>query len=96
MLIYCNIEEFKLFSFHKTLVESKSLPTVLQTAKNNIDLESIQYGDYGKAFFQELVVILELDLDTIMVAISTTASLKDPDMLNSKNTTMAAVVSGDY
>ena len=91
VLIYCNVEDFKLFSFHKSLVEAKSLPTVLQTAKNNIDLGSTMHEARFDVFFQELVSILDLDLDNILSAISTTTQLKNQNVLNLTNTTTAKI-----
>merc|ERR1719458_1137618 len=42
VLTYCSVEDFKLFLFHKNLVDRKSMRTVLQAAKNNINSRNVK------------------------------------------------------
>ena len=79
VLTYCSVEDFKLFLFHKNLVDSKSMRTILQAAKNNINSRNVKKCDNQwrmKTFFKELSEVLELDLSGILRAISTEAQLQ--------------------
>ena len=94
VLTFCNVEDFKLFSFHHSLVESRSLPSVVQGAKNNIDLGPVEYEERFKLFFQELVTILDMDLGNVLMSISTTAELKNQDVLHLRNASIDTIGSG--
>ena len=73
----------------------KSLPTIVQTTKNNIDLGSPDYLDRFKLFFDQLEYILGMDLGSIMAATSTTAQLADQDLSTLRNLTdVATIASG--
>ena len=93
VLTFCNVEDFKLFSFHQSLVGSNSLPSVVQAAKNNIDLES-EHEERFKLFFQELVSILDMDLGNILMAISTPTQPPKQNMVHLRNASTATVGSG--
>ena len=71
-----------MFSFHKNLVQTQSFSTVVQTAKNNIDLMSDDQNDIFHSFFQSLKGILDLDLEQIETYLSTT-KLKHRNLLGS-------------
>ena len=96
LLVHCNVKDLKLFSFYKKLLESKSLPSVLQATKNNIDSpEMVGNRMYLKSFFKDLVKILDLDLGNIMFASLTSAQLRDQELLNLDNDrTLIDVTSG--
>lgn len=79
VLTFCSVEDFKLFLFHKNLVNSKRIRTILQAAKNNINSRNVRMCDNRwrmKTFFKELTEVLELDLSGILRAISTEAQLQ--------------------
>lgn len=96
LLIHCNVQDLKLFSFYKKLVEDKNLPSVVQATKNNIDsAELVENRKYLKSFFKDLVKILDLDLSNIMFAMLTSAQLRDQELLNlDDNMTLTNVTSG--
>ena len=73
----------------------KSLPTIVQTTKNNIDLGSPDHLDRFKLFFSQLEDILGMDLGSIMAATSTTTQLADQDLSTLRNLTdVATIASG--
>ena len=96
LLVHCNVKDLKLFSFYKKLVEGKSLPSVVQATKNNIDLAKlVENRKYLKSFFKDLVKILDLDLGNIMFAMLTSTQLRDQELLNlDNNMTLIDVTSG--
>ena len=71
-----------MFSFHKNLVQTQSFSTVVQTAKNNIDLMSDDQNDIFHLFFLSLKGILDLDLEQIETYLST-IKLKDLNLMGS-------------
>ena len=102
MLTYCSVEDFKLFLFHKNLVDRKSMRTVLQAAKNNINSRNVKNCENQwrmKVFFKELSEVLELDLSAILRAISTEAQLqglneKELPYLKEENMTQFSLQTG--
>ena len=102
MLTFCSVEDFKLFLFHKNLVNSKTIRTIVQAAKNNINSRNVKNCDNQwrlKTFFKELSEILELDLSGILRAISTEAQLqglneKELPYLKEENMTQFSLQTG--
>ena len=79
VLTYCDVEDFKLFLFHKNLVDTKSKRTIVQTAKNNINSRNVKKCENQwrmKTFFKKFSELLELNLSGILRAISTEAQLE--------------------
>ena len=104
VLTYCGVEDFKLFLFHKNLVDSKSIRTIVQAAKNNINSRNVRKCDNQwrvKTFFKELSEVLKFDLGGILRAISTTAQLqglneKELPYLIEENVTTFSLQTGMY
>ena len=102
VLTYCSVEDFKLFLFHKNLVDSASIRTIVQAAKNNINSRNVKKCENQwrmKAFFKELSEVLELNLGGILRAISTEAQLqglneKELPYLNEENMTQFSLQTG--
>ena len=96
VLIHCNVGDIKVFLFYKNLLESKNLPSVVQTVKNSIDLEeSDETRKLHKAFFEDLVNILDMDLKNIMLTMLTATQLRDQDLLNlDHNMTLTDLTAG--
>ena len=79
VLTYCNAEDFKLFLFHRHLVNSGSTRTIIQAAKNNINLRNVKNCENRwriNLFFKELSKVLDLELGGLLRAISTEAQLQ--------------------
>ena len=102
VLTYCSVEDFRLFLFHKNLVDGKSKRTILQAAKNNINSRNVKKCENQwrmKTFFKELSEVLELDLSDILRAISTEAQLqglneKELPYLKKENMTQFSLQTG--
>ena len=79
MLIYCNIESLKLSIFHELLAGGKDVTTILQATKNNMELHSIKEAankDNLNQFYGSLINLLDLELQQVLLAISTPSDIK--------------------
>ena len=77
VLIHCDLDKVKLASFHRSLVENKSIRTIVQAAKNNVELGSAKNKLHFKLFFEELASIVGMDVDNILSAVSRTSQMND-------------------
>ena len=77
VLIYCDLDEVKLASFHRSLVENKSIRTIMQAAKNNVELGSAKEKLNFKLFFEQVASIVGMDVDNILSAVSRTSQMND-------------------
>ena len=78
MLAYCNVEDFKLFLFHRNLVTTRSKRTIIQAAKNNVNSNTVKRCDNQwrvNLFFEAISEVLDFQLSGILRKISTQTHL---------------------
>ena len=78
--IYCPEELLKLYQFHMNLIATGNPRTLIQTTVNNLKLEKIKEKTnmkIVKSFFTDLDSVLNTNLGTIILALSSEADMKN-------------------
>ena len=79
LLVFCDEESFQLFEFFRTLIHDKTIRTlILSTIKNmaSKDIKNCQNKQNLKLFYRKLTNSLDLQLEEVLEAISSSSGLE--------------------
>ena len=79
ILVFCEEESFKLFQFFKALINNETTRTLVLSTIDNMDsikIKKCQSKQNMKLFYHQLTNILDLQLESVLEAMSTSSELQ--------------------